>query len=123
MHIGMTWEQFWYGNVWLVKVFNEKYRLDTEAENRREWMQGLYFGEALNAGLHNYMRGLTINKHAQTKQYLEKPIRITPLSEDEKAVEAERERKKAIDYFTNLQKKWERQQAGEPEQILIPMRK
>ena len=67
------------------------------------WLQGLYNFAALSTALGNAFR----KKGSKTHSYMSEPLRITPLTEDEKEIKAEKERQKAIDYFTNLQKKWE----------------
>lgn len=47
LSIGMTYEQFWYGDVELVKFYREAWRLRQQQENQRLWLQGLYVYEAV----------------------------------------------------------------------------
>ena len=80
--------------------------LRQEMRNQELWMQGLYINNALQTQLYNFGQGMS--KHRKPpKSYIKQPIRITPLSEAEKRQKILQERKKAIAYFTNLQKMWE----------------
>lgn len=65
-------------------------------------MQGLYIHNAVATVIGNAFG----KKGTKPEQYLEKPIRITPMTEQEKQIEAENERIKAIKYFSDLAKRW-----------------
>ena len=43
----MTWEQYWYGDVWMVEAFRETNRIKQEIKNQNFWLQGMYFYDAL----------------------------------------------------------------------------
>ena len=58
----------------------------------------------------NFGKGLSGKKGGKSEKYIDKPIRITPLSEYEKKQKAKEERRKVIQYFTNLQKRFERKE-------------
>ncbi len=42
MSFGMTWEQYWYGDVRMTRSFYEAHRLRKEQQNAALWIQGLY---------------------------------------------------------------------------------
>lgn len=67
-------------------------------------LQGYYNFIAVSTALSNFH--LDGKKHKLNK-YLEEPIRVTPLTEQEKAEKAEAERRKAIEYFNRLAKRFE----------------
>lgn len=102
----MTHDQYWYGDPWLVVTYKKAHMMRVEQRNQELWLQGAYFFNALSTALSNFGQSMSRKKKPQGK-YLEKPIRITPLADEEKAVKIEQERQKTIDFFTNLQKKWE----------------
>lgn len=45
--IGMTYEQYWDMDVWLVKAYRKAYELKQETDNQTLWLQGMYIYEAL----------------------------------------------------------------------------
>lgn len=47
LSIGMTPEQYWYGEPSLAVWFRESFRIRKERRNEELWLQGMYFYEAL----------------------------------------------------------------------------
>lgn len=43
----MTWEQYWYGDVWMVEAYREAEKRRKERKNWELHLQGMYFYEAL----------------------------------------------------------------------------
>lgn len=109
LSIGMSHEQYWDDDPWLADVFRKAHNLKIEMRNQELWMQGLYIHQAFNAVMANFGKGLTGKKGGKQEKYIEKPIRITPMTEMEKKQKAKEERRKVIQYFTNLQKRFERE--------------
>lgn len=105
LHLGMTIDQYWNGAPELTKYFREKHRLDREAKNQELWLQGLYFHKAVSIALANAFS----RKGARTHNYPDKPIDI--FGENEKNVNVEKERRKAVNFFDNLKKSFEAKQA------------
>lgn len=103
----MTHNQYWYGDPWLVVTYRQAHNMKVEMRNQELWLQGAYFFNALSAAFANFGQSLSSKHRKPPAKYLEKPVRVTPLSEDEKAIKARQERQKTIDFFTNLQKQWE----------------
>lgn len=100
----MTFDQYWYGDVWLSKVYLEADRVRKEQINQKLWLQGMYFYDAISCSLQNAFR----KKTDKPAVYPEKPYRIFPMTEAEKkaaaAAEAEEQRKRAIAYFNSFAK-------------------
>jgi len=80
MVMGMTYDQFWNESPYLAVAYREAYRLKRETENEQAWLQGLYFYDAIAVCLANAFG----KKGAQKQKYLERPIDIFPLTEQEK---------------------------------------
>lgn len=89
---GMTWEQYWHGNPWLVVDFVKAYKIRMEERNWEMWMQGLYIYNAFSVVLTNAFAP----KGAVPKKYLENPAPIFPKTEEEKEAEEERELRKMV---------------------------
>lgn len=102
LSIGMTYEQYWYGDVWIVEQFREADRLRQERANMESWLNGIYHYDALCCALTNAFR----KKSDKPAKYPEKPYELfkREKTEDEKQKEAEEERKKAIAYFNSFAK-------------------
>lgn len=100
----MTADQFWDGDPELVVAYRRAAELENQRTSEREWLQGLYFYQALCVALHNSLS----KKGTKPIKYLQEPIRIIPLTEEEKKEKAEIERQRVIDYFNNLQKRFKR---------------
>lgn len=103
LHIGMTAGQFWHGDPWLVEAYRQKHNMGIEERNQELWLQGLYFSDAINVALSNALG----KKGTKKQKYIEKPIRITPMTEAEKEAAVRRERAKAIEYFNRLKASWD----------------
>ena len=47
MSIGMSYDDFWNGDVSMVKAYRKAYELTEKRRNQELWLQGMYFYEAL----------------------------------------------------------------------------
>ena len=47
MSIGMSYDEFWDGDVSAVKAYRKAYELREKRRNQELWLQGMYFYEAL----------------------------------------------------------------------------
>ena len=47
MAIGMSYDDFWNGDVSMVKAYRLSYELKEKRKNQELWLQGMYFYEAL----------------------------------------------------------------------------
>lgn len=89
--MGMTWEQYWDEPPRLAVAYRKAYKLRREMENEQAWLQGLYVYDAFAVVLAN-----AFGKHGSSKQYLEQPIDIFPLTESQKKQREREEKEKMI---------------------------
>lgn len=89
---GMTYGEFWDGDPWLAVAYRKAYIERRKEENRRDWLQGMYFYAAVSTALGNAFR----KKGARAESYLEEPLQIFPLTKEEKAEKLAKEREKAM---------------------------
>ena len=97
MSIGMTYDEFWYGEAERVKAYRDAHILRNKSRNQELWLQGQYF-------IHSICVALDSKGKAK---YPEKPFDIYPKTEAEKKADIEKERRKVIDYFTQLKQRWD----------------
>lgn len=64
------------------------------------WLQGAYVYQAVSVVVSNALS----KRGAKKQEYLKEPVRITPLTEEEKRIKAERERQKIIAMFNAMEK-------------------
>lgn len=95
MMYGMTYEQFWYGKPIMAQYYREAYKLKLKERNEDQWRQGIYFLDALNVALHNSIN--LSGKASKPVKYMEEPLRVFPLTEEEKKVKAEAEKDKIME--------------------------
>ena len=76
----MSYEQFWDESPYLVKTFRKAFRLKRELANEEAWLQGLYNYAAVSISLANAFR----KKGQKSRNYLEKPLDIFPLTKAQK---------------------------------------
>lgn len=100
----MTPEQFWNGDVWLTQDYYRARQLVIQTRSEEMWLQGLYNFAAVSTAVGNALR----KKGDKVRNYPQKPFRLIPLTDEEKAALAQQERQKAVDYFSSLQARWER---------------
>mgnify|MGYP007069873935 CR=1 FL=1 len=73
MAIGMTYEQYWYDDPLLVRVFYKAEKLKQDHEDEKAWLYGLYMLNALNATVGNMFR-----KQGQAPaEYPKEPFSVT----------------------------------------------
>lgn len=96
----MTWDQYWYDDVWMVEAFRHADRLRRQRVNNEAWLQGLYVYDAvgrLAPILHAFAK-----KGTKPVPYLSEPYSLGEAkSEQDKERLAENERLKSILYFKN----------------------
>lgn len=101
MALGMGFDEFWTCHPSRYKFYREAHKLKTEMRNQEMWLQGLYIHNAVSVSIHN-----AFSKTPQ--KYMEKPLRLTPLTEEEKKAEEDKKREEFINYLTTIQKNWEK---------------
>ena len=113
MAIGVSFDEFWNGDYTQLKYRIEANRLMLEERNREMWIQGMYVYDAVMTALYNANRG----KKPQ-KEYMDKPIRITKQSEEEKEEEAKNileQFKASLNVMTGRLERREKNRAKEAE--------
>jgi len=92
LHYGMTWEQYWHGDPWMVVHYSRAHDMAIQQRNEELWLQGLYIHDAFAVVLSNAFAA----KGSVPKKYLERPLDIFPKTEEEKEAEEERELRKMV---------------------------
>lgn len=87
MSLGMTFDQYWYGDVRMTKAFAEADRIRKEQINAELWLQGMYCYDAISCALQNAFR----KKSDPPAQYPSKPYDIFPKKESKQEREAREE--------------------------------
>ena len=100
MAMGMTYDQFWDGEVGMKTAYREAYRIRIEQEqriaDRNNWLMGQYVVSALNA-VPLLVAGLNVKRGTQLPEYPDKPF-YDKLDADKK----EEDRKKREEDQTKL---------------------
>ena len=86
LSLGMSYEQYWYSEPWLVRAYRDAELYRREQSNYNAWLQGLYIHRAVSASLSQAFS----DKKSQQLTYLDYPFAIT---KREKEAEKERIRK------------------------------
>ena len=86
MAFGMTYEQYWDGDVYAHKAYREAEKIRIQKQNQYAWLQGMYIYQAIGA-LSPALRAFSKGK---AKPYAEEPFE---LFEDERKKREEREAK------------------------------
>ena len=112
MSIGMTYDQYWYGDTKLTKIYYqaEKYRL--EQRDADAWLIGAYVGEAIGATVGNALRerGKPPIEYPKMPKLTEKRLQEEEARRDAKNRE-ENEKLFALAWmnsFVQAGKKWEK---------------
>lgn len=106
LSIGMTHELFYFDDPKLTRAYHQAELLRTENKNTFEWLQGLYFYEAISKALSNFGAGLGGKKPKE--EYRDKPIRITPKTEKEIKEEEQRALEAYINSLKQFKADWDR---------------
>lgn len=92
--IGMSFEQFYNGDVTLANIYRKAYEIKNERDNNQLWLQGMYIYDAISTTIYNVFcrkAGQPASSYPQSPY----PINQKQLEEDhEKSVERERAKAK-----------------------------
>lgn len=83
--------------------------LEIERRNQELWLQGLYIHEAFATVVSN----IFAKKGTTPKKYRETPIRITPLTEQEKKLEEQKARQQLIAKLNAIEARWNKNNKAE----------
>lgn len=101
MSIGMTFDQYWYGDIRITRLFIEADKIRQERMNDEAWLQGMYFFHAMSIALHNSNRAKASDPIAE---YPAKPYEISKRKEtkQEREDREENERLQAKLYMQQM---------------------
>lgn len=105
MFYGMTYEQFWYDDPWMVREFKQTFLLRQRKRNEEMWIQGAYIANAVTVAIINTFGSKKTN-------YLNAPIDIYPKSESEKQEEIREERLKLVQRLSLISANFKQKQKG-----------
>ena len=80
MAMGMSYTQYWDEPPYLAVAYRKAFKLKRELDNEQAWLQGLYIYDAFAVCLASAFG----KRGSQKPSYLERPIDIFPLTEQEK---------------------------------------
>ena len=95
MTYGMTYEQYWFGDPYMVKAYEDAYLLKRRVRNEELWLQGLYIYRAVHAVVASALSG-------RQEKYITNPLDFLPKTKAEKMREEYEKRQKVINYFDSL---------------------
>lgn len=90
----MTYDQYWNGSPELVRYYYRAHQLKLDEQNFFAHLYGFYNYAAFSAVISNFSAGLA-GKQGQEK-YIEKPIKIRELTEEEEQAEIMEKRRKFV---------------------------
>lgn len=70
---GMSYEEFWEKESWLVKAYRKAKKIKNEEANYLAWLHGVYVLEALQSGIPVVLNGIA-KEHIQLPKFPEKPL-------------------------------------------------
>ena len=95
MVYGMTYDQYWYGDPWMVRAYAQAFLLKRKLENENAWILGSYMANAFSTVLGNAFGKKKVN-------YLEKPLDLFPKTESEKQAEIREKRRKLVAWLNKM---------------------
>lgn len=105
MVYGMTYDQYWYGDPWMTRAFEQAYLLRQRKRNEEMWIQGAYVAHAMGVAIHNAFEKRKID-------YLKSPLDIYPKSEAEKQEEIRTEKLKLVQQLSMISANFKAKQKG-----------
>lgn len=96
MSYGMTYEQFWCGDPWMVNAYKDAYILKRRIENENAWIAGAYVMQALTASLNNAFSKTSM-------KYVKAPLDLFPKTRAEKNMEITEAKNKVIEQLSAFQ--------------------
>lgn len=85
--MGMSYDEYWHSPHDRYKYYRKAWKAKREEENRRDWLLGAYFYNAVGIALDNGFR----KKGQRAQNYLEEPFPIFPLTKEQAEAKEARE--------------------------------
>lgn len=98
--MGIGASEFWQLNVRTLRPYLLAEDIKREERNYFLWLQGAYIYDAVGVVVANALS----KKGSKRRDYVKEPVRITPLTEEEKAIKAEKERRKIFAMFDAMER-------------------
>ena len=95
MSYGMSYEQFWFGDPWMAKAYEQAYLLKRRVDNEIAWIHGAYVHNAVSAALASAFGKRKVN-------YIEKPVDFFPKTDAELAEEKRQKKLQLIRFLSTL---------------------
>ena len=108
MSIGMTYDQYWYGETGLVRYYYRADKLRQERLDSAAWLQGLYVRDAIEATLGNAIRQLAGSKE-EPYEYPREPYSADKTVSDRTLSDEDAETSRALAWmiqFEQAGKNW-----------------
>lgn len=96
----MTYEQYWYGDVWMVRAYRNADIQRQKRHNNESWLQGLYIWDAVSKAVSN----LSLKKGQQPLEYVKEPFDIFGDKEKRKEETEEQEALRAKIYMRQMER-------------------
>lgn len=109
MMMGMTYEQYWHSDYDVYRFYRKAWKARREEENKRDWLLGAYFYNAVGTAIGNAFR----KKGARVQNYVEEPWPIFPLSKEE----AEAKEQKELERMDEQLHAWAQRMKAQEENI------
>lgn len=102
----MTYDDFWHGDVNIVRAYRKADEMNRRRQNEVLWMQGLYIRDALICTVGNMFSGKSAQKHEYPKEpYAVTELEIREREEREAKIREERIKANFAAFAARLQKK------------------
>lgn len=88
----MTYEQYWYGDPWMVRAFYKAHKLRQKQMNESAWVNGLYVAQAIASTVGNAFLG----EGAEPIEYPEEPFPLYGEEKVEREKSPEQEEAEAV---------------------------
>ena len=105
MLYGMSYDEYWHGDPWLVVPYREAYLLRQRKRNEEMWIQGLYFCKAVSVAIHN-------NFDKSSIDYFKAPLDLYPKTYAEEQEEIRQERLKVVQKLSFMSALFNNKQKG-----------
>lgn len=94
LQYGMTYDEFWHGDPWMVRAYRKKWKLQLQKENRDMWQQGLYFYDAISSALSGFSK--------KPRGYMDKPLPTFPQTKAEREAELKLEYQRTMNQLITM---------------------
>lgn len=96
MAYGMSYEEYWHGDLEAYRFYREKHEREMAQKNEQMYMQGLYNYLAFQSVISAFGYALGGGKGAKPQGYIENPIPVTEL---EREIDKRRKAEKTRQWF------------------------